>query len=79
MSELYTAAFDGTVEAHYDANIPIAIIEIDEINEYNFGYLVYFFELACATSAYLLDVNPYNQPGVEQYKSCMKQKLKPKS
>ena len=76
MSDLYNACFEGTVKAHSEAEVPLAIIEIDEINEYNFGYLVYFFEKACATSGYLMDINPFNQPGVEQYKSYMKQKLK---
>ena len=76
MSDLYTAAYDGTIKAHVDAKVPIAIIEIDEINEFNFGYLVYFFEVACATSAYLLEVNPFNQPGVEQYKSYLKKCFK---
>lgn len=75
MSELYTAGFEGTVKAHSESKVPILIIEIDELNEYNFGYLVYFFEIACAASSYLLDVNPFNQPGVEQYKSYMKQNL----
>ncbi len=76
ISEICKAAFDGTVKAHHDAKVPIAIISIDEISDFNFGYLVYFFEIACATSAYLLDVNPFDQPGVEQYKSYMKQNLK---
>jgi len=56
--------------------VPIAIISIDEINEFNYGYLVYFFELACACSSYLLGVNPFDQPGVEQYKSYMRELLK---
>ena len=76
MSAVNNAALNGTVQAHKDAGVPIAIIEIDEISEFNFGYLVYFFELACAASAYLLGVNPFNQPGVEQYKSYMKELLK---
>lgn len=46
-------------------------IEIPELTEYSFGYLVYFFEKACAMSAYLLEVNPFDQPGVELYKSNM--------
>lgn len=79
MSEICRAGFEGTVKAHADAKVPIAIISIDEINEYNFGYLVYFFEIACATSGYLLDINPFNQPGVEQYKSYMKENLKNKN
>lgn len=76
VSDVMNAAFDGTVKAHADANVPIAIISIDEINEFNYGYLVYFFEVACAASAYLLGVNPFNQPGVEQYKAYMKENLK---
>ena len=76
MSEINDAALNGTIKAHKDAGVPIVTVEIDEINEFNFGYLVYFFELACATSGYLLGVNPFNQPGVEQYKSYMKELLK---
>lgn len=76
VSEIARAGFDGTVKAHSEAGVPICIISIDEINEFNFGYLVYFFELACATSGYLLGVNPFNQPGVEQYKTYMKELLK---
>ncbi len=76
MSDLQRAGFDGTVKAHSEAEVPISIIQVDEINEETFGYLVYFFELACATSGYLLGVNPFNQPGVEQYKSYMKANLK---
>ena len=76
MSDISKAAFDGTVKAHAEAKVPIAIISIDEINEYNYGYMVYFFEIACATSGYLLKVNPFDQPGVEQYKAYMKENLK---
>lgn len=76
INDVCRAGFEGTVKAHSDAKVPIAIISIDEINEFNFGYLVYFFEIACATSGYLLDVNPFDQPGVEQYKAYMKENLK---
>ena len=76
MSQINTAAENGTIQAHKDAEVPIAVVEIDEINEYNFGYMVYFFELACAASGYLLGINPFNQPGVEQYKSYMRELLK---
>lgn len=76
VGDICRAGFEGTVMAHSDAGVPIAIITIDEINEYNYGYLVYFFEVACGASAYLLGVNPFNQPGVEQYKSYMKELLK---
>ena len=75
-SDLNKAAFEGTVKAHAEANVPIAILTFDELNEYTFGYMVYFFELACGMSGYLLGVNPFNQPGVEQYKTHMKELLK---
>ncbi|MBQ8451737.1 MAG: glucose-6-phosphate isomerase [Clostridia bacterium] len=75
-SELSRAGFDGTIKAHSEAGVPIAIIEIDDIDEVYYGYLVYFFELTCAVSGYLLGVNPFNQPGVEQYKAYMKEFLK---
>lgn len=76
MGEICKAGFDGTVMAHSDAGVPIVVVSIDEINEFNYGYLVYFFEVACAASAYLLGVNPFNQPGVEQYKNYMRELLK---
>ena len=47
------------------------MIEIEEINEYTIGELLYFFEKACGMSAYMLGVNPFNQPGVEDYKKEM--------
>ena len=75
-SDVNNAAQNGTLKAHIDANVPIVCVDIDEINDFNFGYMVYFFEIACATSGYLLGVNPFNQPGVEQYKSYMKELLK---
>ncbi len=64
-------AFLGTVLAHVDGGVPNICIEIPEMNEYEFGYLVYFFEKACAISGYILGVNPFNQPGVESYKKNM--------
>ena len=64
-------AFEGTVLAHYDGGVPNIILEIPEMNEYEFGYLVYFLEKACAVSGYTLGVNPFNQPGVESYKKNM--------
>lgn len=76
INDINNAAFYGTIKAHMDAKVPIVVLIFDKINEYNFGYLVYFFELACATSAYLLQVNPFDQPGVEQYKRYMKDCLK---
>ncbi|WP_284141464.1 MULTISPECIES: glucose-6-phosphate isomerase [unclassified Virgibacillus] len=64
-------AFQGTLLAHTDGNVPNLVIEIPELNAYTFGYLVYFFEKACAISGYLLGVNPFDQPGVEAYKRNM--------
>lgn len=64
-------AYKGTVMAHHDGGVPVLTIDVPELNEYYFGYLVYFFEKACAVSGYLLGVNPFNQPGVEAYKKNM--------
>ena len=61
----------GTVLAHVDGGVPNMMIEIDARDEYNYGYLVYFFEYACGVSGYLLGVNPFDQPGVEAYKKNM--------
>ncbi|MBR2455415.1 MAG: glucose-6-phosphate isomerase [Clostridia bacterium] len=64
-------AYQGTLLAHVDGGVPNICIEVPEMNEYEFGYLVYFFEKACAISGYVLGVNPFNQPGVESYKKNM--------
>jgi glucose-6-phosphate isomerase len=64
-------AFEGTLLAHTDGGVPNLIITIPKMDEYTFGYLVYFFEKACAMSGYLLGVNPFDQPGVEEYKVNM--------
>lgn len=64
-------AFEGTLLAHTDGGVPNLIVNVPRINEHYFGQLVYFFEKACAISAYLLGVNPFNQPGVEGYKQNM--------
>ena len=64
-------AYQGTLLAHVDGGVPNICIEVPEMNEYEFGYLVYFFEKACAVSGYVLGVNPFNQPGVESYKKNM--------
>lgn len=70
-SEVNAMAELGTMLAHVDGGVPNIRIEIDAINEFNLGQLVYFFELACGISGYLLEVNPFNQPGVEAYKKNM--------
>lgn len=64
-------AFQGTVLAHSDGGVPNLVLEIPTLNPFYFGALVYFFEKACSISGYLLGVNPFDQPGVEAYKSNM--------
>ena len=64
-------ALKGTLLAHKDGGVPNFVITIPEISPFSFGYLVYFFELACGVSGYVLGVNPFNQPGVEAYKKNM--------
>ena len=64
-------AYEGTLLAHMDGGVSNLIINIPRLDEYNFGYLIYFFEKACAISGYLLGVNPFDQPGVEAYKRNM--------
>ena len=64
-------AYLGTILAHVDGGVPNIIIEVPSREEEDYGYLVYFFELACAASGYILGVNPFNQPGVEAYKKNM--------
>ena len=64
-------AFLATVLSHTDGGVPNLILELDGRTAYDFGYLVYFFELACGVSGYTLGVNPFDQPGVEGYKNNM--------
>lgn len=64
-------AFQGTTIAHYDGGVPNIILKMQKMDEYNLGWLIYFFEKACAISGYLLGVNPFDQPGVESYKKNM--------
>lgn len=71
MDEVNKKAFEGTVLAHIDGGVPNLLVEMNEMNEYSFGEMVYFFQKACGISAYLLGVNPFNQPGVEAYKKNM--------
>jgi glucose-6-phosphate isomerase len=61
----------GTLIAHTDGGVPNIQVEIPMLNEYYLGQLIYFFEKACGISGYTLDVNPFNQPGVEAYKNNM--------
>ena len=71
MAYVNKKAFEGTVLAHNDGGVPNIVLDVDAMDEYNLGYLIYFFEKACAISGYLLSVNPFNQPGVESYKKNM--------
>ena len=71
LSEVNHNAETGTILAHNDGNVPVIKIEIPMLDEYYTGQLIYFFELACAVSGYILDVNPFDQPGVEAYKKNM--------
>ncbi|GAA0500232.1 glucose-6-phosphate isomerase [Salinibacillus aidingensis] len=64
-------AFQGTLLAHTDGQVPNLILEVPKLDAYTFGYLVYFFEKSCAISGYLMGVNPFDQPGVEAYKKNM--------
>lgn len=69
-------AMKGTYAAHLQGGVPTIVVNIKEMNEYNLGQLIYFFEKACGISGYLLGVNPFNQPGVEAYKTNMMRLLK---
>lgn len=71
LHEINEKAFQGTLLAHTDGDVPVLVVEIPRLDAYMFGYLVYFFEKACAISGYLLGVNPFDQPGVEAYKKNM--------
>lgn len=67
--DINTIAKNSSIIAHYDGGVPVIQVEIDQLDEYHLGYLLYFFEKACAMSAYLSGVNPFDQPGVESYKN----------
>ena len=71
MSVVNRKAMEGTILAHNDGGVPIGVIEVDSLDAYNVGYLIYFFWKACAVSGYLLSVNPFDQPVVESYKKNM--------
>ena len=71
MSVVNRKAMEGTILAHNDGGVPIGVIEVDSLDAYNVGYLIYFFWKVCAVSGYLLSVNPFDQPGVESYKKNM--------
>lgn len=64
-------AMEGTILAHVDGGVPNLVLNIEKLDAYTMGYLLYFFMFACGVSGYILDVNPFNQPGVEDYKKNM--------
>jgi glucose-6-phosphate isomerase len=71
MDEVNKTAMQGTLLAHVDGGVPNVVLNLKDKKEHSVGYLIYFFELACAISGYLLGVNPFDQPGVEAYKKNM--------
>lgn len=75
-NEINTICKQGTAMAHADGGVPIIQLELNRLDAYHLGYLLYFFMKACAMSAYLLQVNPFDQPGVEAYKHTMLKLLK---
>ena len=71
LSEVNRTAETATILAHVDGGVPNIIIQIPEISARTIGELIYFFEMGCALSGYMLEVNPFDQPGVEAYKKNM--------
>lgn len=69
-------AMEGTIKAHVTGDVPNILIKMNKLDEKNIGELIYFFEKACAMSGMILGVNPFNQPGVEEYKKNMFKLLK---
>lgn len=76
LHEFNAACQEATATAHLDGGVPQITITIGQLDEQHLGYLLYFYMKACAYSAYLLDINPFNQPGVEDYKTNMFKILK---
>ncbi|MER2152812.1 MAG: glucose-6-phosphate isomerase [Solibacillus sp.] len=68
-NEINSISKQGVIAAHTDGGIPVIQLELERLDAYHIGYLIYFFMKSCAMSAYLLEVNPFDQPGVEAYKS----------
>ncbi|SDA20869.1 glucose-6-phosphate isomerase [Ruminococcus sp. YE71] len=71
MSVVNEKAYQGTILAHTEGGVPNLVLELDAVDEETIGWLIYFFEKACAISGYMLGVNPFDQPGVESYKKNM--------
>jgi len=73
--DINQSALKGTVSAHHSGGVPVVQIEMENLNEQQLGELIYFFELFTAVYVYMLEVNPFDQPGVENYKKAMYQLL----
>ena len=71
LEQINEVASDATLRAHVEGGVPCSIVEVDKVDAYSLGEFIYFMERACAVSGYLLQVNPFNQPGVETYKRNM--------
>ena len=71
LNKVNKTAMQGTLLAHVDGGVPNIVLDLEDKSEHSLGYLIYFFELACAISGYVLGVNPFDQPGVEAYKKNM--------
>lgn len=71
MDSVCKKAMQGTILAHVDGGVPNLVLEIEQMDAYHLGYVLYFFMFACGVSGYMLGVNPFNQPGVEDYKKNM--------
>ena len=71
MDYVNSKAMQGVIDAHVEGGVPNIVINMEKLDEETIGHLIYFFELACAMSGKLLGVNPFNQPGVEKYKTNM--------
>ncbi len=71
MDSVCKKAMQGTILAHVDGGVPNLVLDIEKMDAYHLGYLLYFFMFACGVSGYMLGVNPFNQPGVEDYKKNM--------
>ena len=78
MNAINQAAVEGVIAAHVATGVPIIKLDIPALTPHCFGQLVYFFETACALSGYLNGVNPFDQPGVESYKTEMRKVLQSK-
>ena len=76
LNDINNIAVDAVAKAHYENEVYSNIINLEKLDEYYLGYLIYFFELAAATGGYLLFVNPFDQPGVSKYKELINEGLK---